>query len=273
LENEASTERGIIDAGAELTGIAAAGAIGYFIGSPEAAAAAPLALVPVRIAIKEIAQRVLGNRERIRVGAALQYTAETYQERLADGDQVRTDAFFHEPPHGRSAAQDLAEGVLLAAQRSWEEKKVRHLGYLLGNIAFESIIDGQTANHALTLAQQLSWKQYVLLALIHTKDETPLPPGDAISGPRRPAWDAWSTFDELNQLITTNLIGGKPGTTPRLGLALASWELPDLRLSNGGLLLASLLRLDKITEEDRRPVRTSLLPPDQAEAPATTDEP
>ena len=46
----------------------------------------------------------------------------------------------------RSFADEIIEGVLLAAQREYQEKKLPLYGNLLTNIAFRSDIDRVTAN-------------------------------------------------------------------------------------------------------------------------------
>lgn len=257
-EEEKSRMRKILDAGSELTGIATGAGIGYFIDGPSGSFAGTMAAVPARIALQEISHRMLGKREKIRIGAALEYAAEIYTERISEGHEVRSDGFFEDPPSGRSAAQDLAEGVLIAAQQQWEEKKVRHLGYMLGNLGFEEQIDGLTASRSLSLARELTWRQYVLLSLIADNESTPLPDVDSFK-PAVSSWTTWSTYDELNDLITShNLLTGKAGKTDRLALATMKWHLPALRLASGGQLIHALLALDKVGEEDRNSVLDSL---------------
>ncbi|WP_427920654.1 hypothetical protein [Streptomyces sp. cg40] len=257
-EDEKSRMRKILDAGSELTGVAAGAGIGFALGGPAGSMVGSAAAVPVRLALQEIAQRMLGKREGVRIGAALEFAGEVYEERLREGDEVRSDEFFAEEPKGRSAAQDFAEGVLITAQQQWEERKVRHLGYMLGNIGFEEQIDGLTAGRALSVARELTWRQYVLLALIGDNENSPLPDVDPFK-PQISSWNTWSTYDELNTLITGhNLLKGVTIRTDRLALASMKWDLPGLRLGSGGELIYALLALDKISEQDRNGVRESL---------------
>lgn len=55
--------------------------------------------------------------------------------------------------------------MLLAAQRSYEERKVPYHGRLLSGIAFDSSISHTEANHLLRVFDALSYQQFVLLQL------------------------------------------------------------------------------------------------------------
>ena len=51
----------------------------------------------------------------------------------------RTDGFFDEETNGdRSDAAEVAESVLLKAQREPEEKKIDYMGYLFASIGLQS---------------------------------------------------------------------------------------------------------------------------------------
>jgi len=91
---------------------------------------------------------------------------------------------------------ELLEGVLLAAQREYEERKVRCYGNLYANIAFEPAIDSVTANSLLREADDLSYMQIQLLALVARKDVIPLPRTKLGSGGRV----AWLTLSIRNAL-------------------------------------------------------------------------
>lgn len=61
------------------------------------------------------------------------------------------------------------EGVLLAAQRSYEERKVEFFGYLMANVCFENEVDAYLANWTIRTAQELTWAQLVMLAALGRK--------------------------------------------------------------------------------------------------------
>jgi hypothetical protein len=80
---------------------------------------------------------------------------------------LRSDGFFNEDNTGRSSAEEIAEGVVLAAQRDHEEKKLRAYGNLLGNLAFCPQFSRAHSNLLTRLAERLSYRQLCLLALFH----------------------------------------------------------------------------------------------------------
>ena len=95
----------------------------------------------------EVSNRLLGPRERTRIGATLAFAAEDIQGRLERGQKLRVDCFLNLRDNGRSAAEEIAEGVLLTAQREHEEKKLKYLGRFLSEISFNSRYDRAHANY------------------------------------------------------------------------------------------------------------------------------
>ncbi|WP_322354858.1 hypothetical protein [Paratractidigestivibacter sp.] len=75
-----------------------------------------------------------------------------------------TGAFFDSAPGDRSAAEELLEGVLIAAQKEYEEKKAPYLARLYANILFHPEVSRPAANHLLKLANQLTYRQLVILS-------------------------------------------------------------------------------------------------------------
>jgi hypothetical protein len=85
---------------------------------------------------------------------------------VGSGKTLRQDDFFSSSINERSAAEEIFEGVLYAAEREYEEKKVKYEGNLSANIVFDSRIDRASANFLLGLAQRLSYRQLCILALL-----------------------------------------------------------------------------------------------------------
>jgi hypothetical protein len=84
---------------------------------------------------QEASERLLGPREQVRVGGVLAIAAAEINERIKNGERVRSDNFFEEKSQGRSDAEEVAESVLLKSQREPEEKKIPYIGHLLSNVA------------------------------------------------------------------------------------------------------------------------------------------
>ncbi|MEH1098380.1 hypothetical protein [Micromonospora sp. CPCC 205561] len=199
--------------------------------------------------LDDIGTRLLSARESARIQLASSFAASAIKDRYEAGHDYRADDFFEADPYTRSSFEEVAEGVLLAAQKEHEELKVPFMGYLLANIAFEETIDRTTANWAIRTSSDLSWTQLMLLALIES-DAHALP--HVRIGDFSRSWDNWSAHKELMDLHTARgLIGAPGGKTERLGLSYINNNLADMSLSSGGRLLFGLMQLENI---DRQPL-------------------
>jgi hypothetical protein len=118
-----------------------------------------------RIASDYLARR-LSPDERERVGAALLYAVKRIEQRLEAGQTPRQDGFFDKRTLHRSRAEELLDGVLRSAQEAWEQRRISHLGYFWSSVAFREDIAPADANYLLDIAQRLTYRQLVVLALL-----------------------------------------------------------------------------------------------------------
>jgi hypothetical protein len=176
---------GLVKMGSEMTGSAIATVAGFFIAGPGGAAvgaaASPLLIREINKIGNDVAERYLSERERVRIGAVIIYAKYKISKNLEAGKQPRSDfteipvekhpACTEIPFVVRPSAEEIIEGVLLAAQREHEEKKVPFLGNLLGNIAFDLDIDKEQANLLIKLGKDLSFRQLCLLSLFASSTE------------------------------------------------------------------------------------------------------
>lgn len=177
-KDEQDRVRNLVDHAAEVTGAALAGAagvgLGYALTGPSGAAAgaafggaagsmAVQMLEDMAHGALDFTYRMLGRREKVRVGAIVVYCYEKFQENINEGRQPRQDGFFDDAPNERSADKEVFEGIMLAAQREPQEQKLRFFGNLVANIAFHSEIDRARANYLVALAENLSYRQLCLL--------------------------------------------------------------------------------------------------------------
>jgi hypothetical protein len=185
-------------------------------------------------------------RERVRAGAALAFAVECAATLHRNGRTARSDGWFDARPGGRPAAEELAEAVVAGARRSTEERRVRHLGYLLAEVAVSPDVDLELAGRALRLAESLSWRQLALLAGVGRRERVPLPMAPLEDEPR--AWTAWGAREDVADLQRSALLDPPPvqartvATLPRLRAA-------DLRLTRRGVLVHRLLVLDLLHED------------------------
>lgn len=164
----------LVKVGSEITGAGVGATIGWVAGGPAGAVlgavVGPLLSHVFREVCGEIMLRQLGDREKVRTGATFMYAVEKIHDNIGKGRDVREDDFFEKKSGNRTDAEEIAEGVLIAAQREHEEKKLRFYGNLLANIAFHSEIDKAQAEVLINSAQRLTYRQICLLSLFGMPD-------------------------------------------------------------------------------------------------------
>ena len=167
--NEYPKLRRAIDEGVEITGGAIGSALGLISGDPALAPVLGAAGVAAGSALRQVgnefAGRVLGPRERKRLGAAVSVIASDIHKRTLRGEKVRTDGFFTENPNKRSDAEEVAESVLLKCQREPEEKKIQYMGHFFANVAFDPQISAEMAHQLAKHAEQMTYRQFCILKI------------------------------------------------------------------------------------------------------------
>lgn len=158
-EPEADRIRDIIESSLVVVGAGAGTALGGTW------AGAALSESARRIGL-EVYDRLLVWRQRVRVGATLGYWAADGAALTATGAVPRRDGFFEADTNGRSAADELAEGVLLSAADSFQEKKLRHLGAILPAASVRDDVSAADALWICRLVDRLSWRQLTVIALL-----------------------------------------------------------------------------------------------------------
>lgn len=186
--------------------------------------------------------------ERARAGAALAFAAELAVTRGHQGRAVRADGLFSVRSGARSDAERLVEAVVHAARGTTEDRRVRHLGYLVAEVAVSPDLDPALAHRALQLAEQCGWRQLVLLAAVGRRDRAPLPLAPLEDEPR--AWTAWGAAQDVLDLRLAGLVD-PPHAPSRAGAAVRPrLRLADLRLTRRGVLVHRLLALDFVRDDD-----------------------
>ena len=142
-------------------------ALGLLFAGPSGAAIGGAAGAAASIALKrlgsEIASRVLGPREEVRVGYVLASASAQIRQRIANGEGLRDDGFFDSSVANRSQAEEVAESILLKSQREPEEKKLPYIANMLANIAFDENVNALLAHQVVKVAEQLSYRQLCIL--------------------------------------------------------------------------------------------------------------
>ncbi len=164
----------VIDTVTELGGSAAGAVVGAAIGT---AVAGPLGTVGGALAGtiiekgllwvgNEIKDRMLSPKEEVRVGAVYTYATQKINNNLIAGKTIRTDNFFEANGDERSSNEEILEGVLLTAQKEYEEKKLKYLGNMYANLPFSDTVNSRMANMLIKIASELTYRQYVELYVV-----------------------------------------------------------------------------------------------------------
>jgi hypothetical protein len=185
--------------------------------------------------------------ERARAGAALAFAAELAVTRSSQGRPVRTDGFFSVRVGARSDGERLVEAAVQAARRTTEDRRVRHLGYLVAEVAVSPDIDAPLAVRALQLAEECSWRQLVVLAAVGRRDRVPLPLAPLEDDPR--AWRAWGAREDIADLQRAGLLDPPPADRRPGPAVRPRFRLADLRLTRRGVLVHRLLSLDFVRDD------------------------
>jgi len=160
----------LILTGAETFGAVIGGAVGL-LGGPVAVLGGSALGVVVARGLSEFANRVLSNKEQARVGAATGLTVLDIKKRLDERQVPRDDDFFTPIENNRSKAEELFEGILLKCKNEYEEKKIKYVSNIYGNVVFDESVNPENVNQILFIAQQLTYRQLLILALIGQNKE------------------------------------------------------------------------------------------------------
>lgn len=239
--------RALIEAGGPVAGsMCAAAAALVFESSPGALQVEPRLAACLRAAAAEAAPISIP-RERVRAGAVLAFAVEHCVTVARSGRRLRTDAFFAGRPGTRPAAGEVLEGIVTAARLSADERRVRHLGYLLAEVAYSADVNAELVSRTLQLAEPLSWRQLAILAGVGRRDRMPLPMTPLDDDPA--AWNAWAAREDVTELQQTGLLDPPVVAPGPGGPVLPRIRAADLRLTRRGVLVHRLLVLDALRDD------------------------
>lgn len=242
-----------IDTITELGGSAAGAAVGAAVGTAVAGPWGTIGGALVGTALEkgfqfvgtEIKKRMLSPREEQRVGAVFTYANQKINRNLVAGRMLRTDSFFEVIGEERPTNEEILEGVLLAAQKEYEEKKLKYLGNLYANLPFNKAVDSRMANMLIKIASELTYRQYVILYVVNMFQN---PAYDAIV--KKEPYESLSGFKTLT--IATEVFDLYRRTLIHSSEALldaAAINPSKLTLVGYGSLMFELMELNEIKSE------------------------
>ena len=190
---------------------------------------------------QDIWERHLSHREKKRLGTVLGVVIADIHRRREAGEIIRTDA------------AEVAESVLLKAQREPEEKKIPYMGYLFSSIAFDPQISVQMAHQLVKTAEQLTYRQLCILRLSKVKDEYGLRDNDYSNhGP--PERDLYQVLYECAELYNKEYMNFRG----HMDYGIANLIPSRMTLQGVGADLYNLMKLSNIPDADIVPIAEQL---------------
>ncbi|MFT3828408.1 MAG: hypothetical protein QM691_01750 [Opitutaceae bacterium] len=207
----------LVETAAEMSGGVLGAAVGVSLAGPAGAiaggAVGPLIAKCLNALGQEVHSRMLGPREIHRIDVTLRTADKLIGDRISQGENVRTDGFFDSLNGNRSAGEEVGEGVLRAAQKEYEERKIPFLAALIASISFDTNVGREQANMLIRLFERLSYRQVRLLAFFGRLEELQIP---VLNGDRMfqnpPPQLPWDVSEEFGELISLDLLSRKENT-------------------------------------------------------------
>jgi hypothetical protein len=178
----------------------------------------------------------LGRREEVRAGAVLLAAEAEIRRRLAAGYQLRDDGFLGSG-RDRSAADEIAEAAVLAAQRDAQEAKAPLMGKLLGGLQFELRVPVAYAHLLIREAEALTYRQLCCLALfnLNLRYTFGLPNGPPLAGTIDPLDPRIGLLQEMLDLIRRTMLQQRASDHPGTDLVSYVPALNPARLEVTGM--------------------------------------
>lgn len=195
--------------------------------------------------IDDVVTRMLSVIEQRKVNRALTAAATHIGERWVAGHRLRVDVNTNDMPGGAPFFREIAEGMITVAQKEHQERKLDYIGRLVANLAYVPNVDHGSANWALRAASELSWDEYILLALV---SDSGLPPVEI--GDNEKSYESWTVHRGLQNLRDRKLIGAE-AVTPDQGIQITARRADHMELGWGGHLLVQLMDLQMVPLDDR----------------------
>ncbi len=265
VEEKAGGIDKIIKSGSAIVGTTAGAAAGAALAGPlgavpGAAAGAACGTVIGKVLTDigtEFVARILGPREEQRIGATLIYVINKIQKKLAAGEPHRTDWFSSQPQPSHPAcveipfverppSVEIIEGILLAVQREYEEKKLPFMGNLMANIFFDPNIDKMQANLMIKISQRISYRQLCILSVFAHIESSILLRERDYRGEDRINFKLISLLQEISDLWTLGILN----CSEEAHLGLTDVNPSKMRIQGMGVLLYNLMELRDIEKND-----------------------
>jgi len=262
----------LFNTGKNIIGEAGGAAIGYSVGGCEGAMIGAASGELITIVIDKIgadfAERIVSPREDYRLGLVYLNARKKILEKLAAGEQLRKDlettsaitspACIEIPIKERPPCVEAIEGILLAAQREHEEKKLPFISNLLANICCDSNIDIFQIDFLIKISSTMSFRQMCILCMF----------SDPYISKIKGRYCAEATFPKFNENLDSIFqeiidLGSKgllyANNEPVTKAALID-NPREIKVIGAGISLYKLMELKKIDEKYLDAITYDLFP-------------
>ncbi len=197
-------------------------------------------------ACTEIKDKTLSRREKIRSSVTAIYAISKIAKGIQEGNNIRNDDFFIEDYFERSNADELFEGIIISAQKEYEENKLQYYGNLFASIVFIKDISRSMVCQLMRLGQELSYSELCLLSIFGRKGE-----GELINL-RKESYGSGSYDENLISVLTSinKLSSNSSIFSPTFGSLLVGITPNEIYLQGIGVALYTYMKLKEILEED-----------------------
>lgn len=200
---------------------------------------------------------MLSPREQLRIGGALAVALVRIEERQGADEALRSDGFFDADGDARTDAEEVLEGVLLNAARSYEERKVEFLGRFYASVAFDDSIGRAYAHVLMQMIERTTFRKLVILAYITDSDRADDRTSLAVDLQEGAVVPSPVIVTEINRLGAEGLLGNQQADGSVVGLS-QTWAggifaefFGTVALTDMGEDLTRLAELGGIPSEDK----------------------
>lgn len=200
----------------------------------------------------EFDTRKLSDLEVGRVAEVMGYAIDDINFKLKEGKIIRNDNFFEDDIKDRTDGEEIFEGVIVAAQREYENKKLKYYGKLLSNISFREDVSKDQAVQLIQIAQRLSYRQYILIMIIahsqfmkNSNVKLPYLDNNALIKKKSTSYNDISVYQDIYELYRMGILNGGGDVILEMGYIIPS----KLGIQGVGVRLFELMELDKVSVE------------------------
>jgi hypothetical protein len=163
----------IVETGSDITGSVGSIIVGGLIAGPIGAiiggVSGPIITRTLKAIGKSIKQKILTEREEVRVGAVYFYAIEQFNNHIDNGKSL-VSPLLNINVFGRNSTEEILEGIILTAQKTYEEKKIKFIGKLYANLLFINESDLAMSNFMLNLSNDLTYRQYIIINILKNRE-------------------------------------------------------------------------------------------------------